>query len=94
MVHSNQQAYYDAITASNSVGESTPFIEFMLGEILEALTRGEATKHVARPNLLFYPLQLSYEFLIRMQNYKIFSMPGKKRVKRGRFKMRKFDTTC
>ncbi|MDE6410813.1 MAG: Fic family protein [Muribaculaceae bacterium] len=38
MVHSNQQAYYDAITASNSAGESTPFIEFMLGEILETLS--------------------------------------------------------
>ncbi len=45
MVHSNQQAYYDAITASNSAGESTPFIEFMLEEILATLTReeGEAT---------------------------------------------------
>ncbi len=42
MVYSNQQAYYDAITASTAVGESTPFIEFMLGEILATLTRGES----------------------------------------------------
>lgn len=42
MVYSNQQAYYDAITASTSAGESTPFIEFMLGEILATLTRGES----------------------------------------------------
>ncbi len=41
MVFSNQQAYYDAITSSTAVGESTPFIEFMLGEIITALTRGE-----------------------------------------------------
>ena len=41
MVFSNQQAYYDAITVSTKAGESTPFIEFMLGEILDALTRGE-----------------------------------------------------
>lgn len=41
MVFSNQQAYYDAITASTKAGESTPFIEFMLGEILDTLTRGE-----------------------------------------------------
>ncbi len=34
----NQQAYYDAIAASTSAGESTPFIEFMLGEVLVALT--------------------------------------------------------
>lgn len=39
MVFSNQQTYYDAITASTSIGESTPFIEFMLGEILATLTR-------------------------------------------------------
>lgn len=38
MVFSNQQAYYDAITASTAAGESTPFIEFMLGEILATLT--------------------------------------------------------
>lgn len=38
MVFSNQQAYYDAITTSTSIGESTPFIEFMLGEILATLT--------------------------------------------------------
>ncbi len=42
MVYSNQQAYYDAITASTAAGESTPFIEFMLGEILATLTRGES----------------------------------------------------
>lgn len=39
MVFSNQQAYYDAITASTNAGESTPFIEFMLGEILSTLSR-------------------------------------------------------
>lgn len=38
MVFSNQQAYYDAISASTSAGESSPFIEFMLGEILDTLT--------------------------------------------------------
>lgn len=39
MVYSNQQAYYDAITASTAAGESTPFIEFMLGEILATLEK-------------------------------------------------------
>lgn len=37
MVYSNQQAYYDAIAASTTAGESTPFIAFMLGEILKTL---------------------------------------------------------
>lgn len=42
MVFANQQAYYDAIAASSAAGESTPFIEFMLGEILATLSRGVA----------------------------------------------------
>ena len=37
MVFANQQAYYDAIAASSNVGDSGPFIDFMLGELLEAL---------------------------------------------------------
>lgn len=37
LVYANQQAYYDAIAASTVQGESTPFIEFMLGEILASL---------------------------------------------------------
>lgn len=42
MVFANQQAYYDAITASTAAGESSPFIEFMLGEILATLSRRDA----------------------------------------------------
>lgn len=37
MVFSNQQAYYDAITASTQAANSGPFIDFMLSEILETL---------------------------------------------------------
>lgn len=37
LVYASQQAYYDAIAASTMQGESTPFIEFMLGEILASL---------------------------------------------------------
>lgn len=37
MVHANQQKYYDAIAESNNIGESGPFIDFMLDEILKAL---------------------------------------------------------
>ncbi len=33
MVYSNQQSYYDAITASTNAGQSGPFIDFMLREI-------------------------------------------------------------
>ena len=41
MVYANQQKYYDAITASSAQGQSGPFIEFMLGEILNTLSRYE-----------------------------------------------------
>ena len=37
MVYANQQQYYDAITMSTNAGESGPFIEFMLREILKTL---------------------------------------------------------
>lgn len=37
MVFSNQEKYYDAIEASSQAGESGPFINFMLREILETL---------------------------------------------------------
>lgn len=37
MVYSNQQAYYDAIAQSIKQGECGPFIDFMLGEIQNAV---------------------------------------------------------
>ena len=37
MVYANQQAYYDAIAESSRRGNSGPFIDFMLGEILLTL---------------------------------------------------------
>ena len=37
MVYSNQQKYYDAITASTNAGQSGPFIDFMFGEIYKTL---------------------------------------------------------
>ena len=37
MVYGNQQKYYDAITTSSNVGQSGPFIDFMLNEIYKTL---------------------------------------------------------
>ena len=37
MVYANQQKYYDALTRSSAIGQSGPFIDFMLGEILHTL---------------------------------------------------------
>lgn len=37
MVYANQQAYYNAITASTKAGESGPFIDFMMQEIYKTL---------------------------------------------------------
>ena len=44
MVYSNQAAYYDAIAASTSEGQSGPFIDFMLNEILNALQQADLNK--------------------------------------------------
>ena len=37
MVYANQQQYYDAISVSTNMGQSGPFIDFMLGEIQKTL---------------------------------------------------------
>jgi len=37
IIREHQQAYYDALEQANEAGESTPFIAFILGVILEAL---------------------------------------------------------
>ena len=37
MVYANQQDYYDAIAKSTKEGQSGPFIDFMLKEILKSL---------------------------------------------------------
>ncbi len=42
MIYQNQQAYYDAINQSNGMGESTPFIHFMLDVIQASLTSANA----------------------------------------------------
>lgn len=60
MVFSNQQAYYDAISASTAQGESTPFIEFMLGEILATLSRNQGAEIT---NVVeFVPIKVSGKF--------------------------------
>lgn len=48
MVYANQQQYYDAISASTNMGQSGPFIDFMLGEIQKTLEthRGEPLQKV------------------------------------------------
>ncbi len=47
MVYSNQQEYYNAIAASSASGESTPFITFMLGEILKTLRAKQGEESIA-----------------------------------------------
>ena len=44
MVYSNQEAYYDAISASTAKADSGPFIDFMLGEILKTLKAHQGTE--------------------------------------------------
>ena len=37
IVKENQKKYYDALEEAGTIGESTPFVEFMLGSILQTL---------------------------------------------------------
>ena len=51
MVYSNQQAYYDAIAQSTKQGESGPFIEFMLEEILDTVRRHQGEPIIKEENV-------------------------------------------
>jgi len=46
MIRNNQEGYYEALNMSNRVGKSTPFIEFMLETIENALSNIEQTDQV------------------------------------------------
>lgn len=52
MVYANQESYYDAIQRSNDAAQSGPFIEFMLQEILSALTAHQGEPFMEVPNKL------------------------------------------
>lgn len=49
MVYANQQGYYDAISRSSDLGNSQPFIDFMLEEILATLLghQGKSNEEIA-----------------------------------------------
>ena len=59
MVYSNQQAYYHAINRSSDLGDSGPFIDFMLEEILNALVghQGKSNADIAEEKGLNYQQQ-------------------------------------
>ena len=59
MVYSNQQAYYHAINRSSGLGDSGPFIDFMLEEILNALVghQGKSNADIANEKGLNYQQQ-------------------------------------
>ena len=56
MVYSNQKAYYHAINRSSDLGDSGPFIDFMLEEILNALVghQGKSNADIADEKGLNY----------------------------------------
>lgn len=61
MVYSNQQEYYDAIAASTAAGQSGPFIDFMLTEILKTLQQNISEKV---PNKIPYKVPNKSELAI------------------------------
>ena len=56
MAYANQQSYYDAINRSSDIGDSGPFIDFMLEEILNALVdhQGKSNAEIRDENGLNY----------------------------------------
>ena len=65
MVYSNQQAYYHAINRSSDLGDSGPFIDFMLEEILNALVghQGKSNADIADAKGLNYQQLRVLEYL-------------------------------
>ena len=53
IIYDNQQAYYNAINASNDAVDSTPFIEFMLSVIKSALMEAVQTENSSMNKDLF-----------------------------------------
>lgn len=56
IVYANQHAYYDAINKSSDIGDSGPFIDFMLEEILSAIVghQGKSNAEIADEKGLNY----------------------------------------
>ncbi len=63
IIHDHQQEYYGAINISNSNGESTKFIEFMLSVIKEALLEVGENPIIATSSKADMRLNKIYEFL-------------------------------
>ena len=65
IIHDNQQEYYNAINTSNSRGESTVFIEFMLSVIKKALQEANESSipHAAINNKTDMRLSRIYDYL-------------------------------
>ena len=65
MVYSNQQAYYHAINRSSDLGDSGPFIDFMLEVILDALIdhQGKSNAEIADEKGLNYQHQIVLGYL-------------------------------
>ena len=51
IIHDHQAEYYAAINQSNAQGEGTPFIEFMLGIIKEALQEAISEQPAEKPSM-------------------------------------------
>ena len=65
MVYGSQQQYYDAIAASTAAGQSGPFIDFMLGEILKSL---KAHQGEELPDILPNESPLDRQFAVIIAN--------------------------
>lgn len=52
IVKKNQKQYYDAISQSDHIGNSTPFIVFMLQSLLESIKETEKSNQKSNPKII------------------------------------------
>jgi len=71
VVRENQDKYYEALEASGSVGESTPFIEFILDVILKTL------KELSKENIPLKQIDIIIERIQKLKKLNKISRVGR-----------------
>jgi len=84
VVRDNQEKYYRALEASGSVGESTPFIEFMLGVILKTLQNvpNDVPKNVPKDRLALILMKMQDNASITIKDMASVLEVNEKTIKR------------
>jgi len=84
IIRDNQKAYYDAIQVSNMMEESTSFIEFMLGVILETIKNVPkvVTKNVPKDRALLIMENMNRDSTVTIKELAEILVVNEKTIKR------------